>query len=167
MASTSKRQFKHLVIDVDGVLTTGQFLYTAGGKFAKIFGPHDNDGLKLIRPYLKISAVTADRRGFAITKKRVAIDMGLPLSLVGEKNRIAWFKKNYELSKIIFMGDGLYDAPVMARAGYAIAPRNAVAIAKQQADFVTKANSGEGAVFEACLHILEKIFGVKDIFNLL
>ena len=37
------------VVDVDGVMTTGQFLYSKLGKEYKIFGPHDNDGLKMLK----------------------------------------------------------------------------------------------------------------------
>ena len=33
------------ILDVDGVMTTGQFLYTADGKVMKVFGPDDNDKL--------------------------------------------------------------------------------------------------------------------------
>ena len=37
------------MLDVDGVMTTGQFIYSDKGKQYKIFGPHDSDGLKLIK----------------------------------------------------------------------------------------------------------------------
>ena len=33
------------LLDVDGVMTTGQFLYSKDGKDYKVFGPHDSDGL--------------------------------------------------------------------------------------------------------------------------
>src|SRR3990167_1329133 len=35
----------NFILDVDGVLTTGHFLYSIEGKAFKIFGPHDADGL--------------------------------------------------------------------------------------------------------------------------
>ena len=57
------------VLDVDGVLSSGQFLYDTNGKQYKIFGPHDNDGLKLISSYIKIRFISADIRGFEISKK--------------------------------------------------------------------------------------------------
>jgi len=38
---------KVFILDVDGVLTTGQFFYTSEGKTMKVFGPDDNDGLSL------------------------------------------------------------------------------------------------------------------------
>ncbi len=155
------KKIKNLVLDVDGVLTTGQFLYTNKGKYAKVFGPHDNDGIKLISKYLKVYAVTADKRGFAITKKRVGVDMGLPLTLISEEDRLNWFKDNFDLKSTIYIGDGLYDSQIFKLIAYGIAPGNAFYVAKQVADFVTKTNSGEGAVCEACLHILKKFFGIS------
>ena len=62
-----------LLIDVDGVMTTGQFLYSKDNKEYKVFGPHDNDGLKLIKDKIKIRFITADKRGYEITKKRINV----------------------------------------------------------------------------------------------
>jgi len=72
---------KVFIIDVDGVLTTGQFLYTTEGKAMKVFGPHDNDGLKLLKNKVKIKFITADERGFPITQKRIVDDMGFEAGL--------------------------------------------------------------------------------------
>lgn len=149
------------VIDVDGVLTTGQFLYTLEGKFAKIFGPHDNDGIKLVSKFITVWTISADQRGWPITKKRIADDMGLKLELVPEAERLDWFRKNCDLAKTIYMGDGIYDAKVFEIVAYSIAPVNAFYTAREKANFVTQSKSGEGAVAEACLHIMEKFFGQK------
>lgn len=54
--------FSCFILDVDGVMTTGQFLYTAEGKAMKVFGPDDNDGLSLIKQYLEIRFVTGDKK---------------------------------------------------------------------------------------------------------
>ncbi len=147
-----------LVLDVDGVLTDGSFLYTAEGKVAKTFGPHDADGIKLLRNRLEIRAITADKRGFPISQKRLG-DMEIPLELVSEPEREQWFRANADLQTTIFIGDGMHDAKIFLLVGYSIAPTNAFYLAKQRASFVTQHRSGEGAVGEACLHILEKFFG--------
>tara|TARA_B100000287_G_C20552248_1_gene748952 strand:- start:23 stop:265 length:243 start_codon:yes stop_codon:yes gene_type:complete len=78
------KKYKDLIfiLDVDGVLTTGQFIYSNKGKVYKVFGPHDNDGLSLINKLISISFVTADKRGFEISKKRIVEDMGYNLELV-------------------------------------------------------------------------------------
>ncbi len=75
------------VLDVDGVMTTGQFLYSEHGKIYKVFGPHDADGLKMLRGRLDIVFITADSRGLPITKKRIVDDMGYNLKLVPEEDR--------------------------------------------------------------------------------
>ena len=118
---------KYLVFDVDGVFTAGSFLYTIDGKFAKVFGPHDNDGIKMIRSKIKIQAISADRRGFDITKKRIQDDMKIPLTLVDEKDRLDWFKSNFKNSKeeVVYMGDGIHDAKIFDYVCYSIAPNNA------------------------------------------
>ena len=116
------KPIKNFILDVDGVLTTGQFLYTIDGKFAKVFGPHDNDGIKLIIPHLNVFAISADKRGFLITKKRVADDMGLELKLVPEAERLSWLRQNFDLSESVYMGDGIHDAIIFDFVAYSIAP---------------------------------------------
>ncbi len=138
MARIKRPELKHFVLDVDGVFTTGQFLYTAGGKFAKMFGPHDSDGIKLIKDYLEVRTITADHRGYAITHKRIAEDMDLPLELVKEHDRISWLKKNFDLNKTIFMGDGIFDSKIFDIVAYSIAPHNAFYLARNKAKFLTQ-----------------------------
>ncbi|MCK4386465.1 MAG: HAD hydrolase family protein [Candidatus Pacebacteria bacterium] len=155
-------EIKNFILDIDGVFTTGQFLYTANGKFAKVFGAHDNDGIKLIRKYLNIHTITADKRGFEITKKRIHNDMKLKFDIIPEKERLSWLKENFDLSKSVYMGDGIYDAEIFKHVAYSIAPNSAFYKAKEEANFVTRSNAGEGAVAEACLHIIDKFFELPD-----
>ena len=150
------------ILDVDGVMTTGQFLYTADGKAMKVFGPDDNDGLSLLKPYLDIRFVTGDKKGFAISKKRIEDDMGFPLELVSTIRRIDWIKKQYDPQSVIYIGDGIFDHYVMREVGYSIAPANADTLAKQHANYVTTRSGGDRAVAEACLHILERFFEPYD-----
>ena len=146
------------IIDVDGVLTTGQFLYSSEGKVMKIFGPDDNEALSLIEPYLKIQFITADKNGYAISKKRIVDHMKYPLSLVSSKCRLKWIQKKCDPLKVIYMGDGLFDHIVMNKVGYSIAPANADKNAKISANFVTERKGGDRALAEACMHINEKFF---------
>jgi hypothetical protein len=87
-----------LVMDVDGVLNTGHILYNTVGKTFKVFGPHDKDGLKLIKSYITdINFITADITGFEITYTRIVKDWGYKpeqLILVSEEDRMGWFLNN-------------------------------------------------------------------------
>lgn len=145
---------KYVIFDVDGVFTNGQFIYDENGKRFKIFGPHDSDGLKALKNSgLVIEAISADKRGFSITRKRMD-DMGLPVKLVSEFDRMEYMKERGNLNETCFMGDGHFDAKVFEIVRYSIAPSNAVEIARLKADYVTSLCGGSGAVYEAALHIL-------------
>jgi 3-deoxy-D-manno-octulosonate 8-phosphate phosphatase (KDO 8-P phosphatase) len=150
------------ILDVDGVMTTGHFLYTVEGKVMKIFGPDDNDGLSLLKSNLEIRFITGDKKGLAISQKRIVDDRKYPLDVVSTIRRVDWIKERYHLDKVIYMGDGIFDPYVMREVGYAIAPANADKLAKQHAHYVTERSGGDRAVAEACLHIMEKFFTAYD-----
>jgi 3-deoxy-D-manno-octulosonate 8-phosphate phosphatase (KDO 8-P phosphatase) len=146
---------KNFILDVDGVMTTGQFLYSEDGKVYKIFGPHDSEGLNLVKDKLNIHFITADKRGYSISKKRMD-DMGFPISLVSEAERYHYIKEKFGFENTIFMGDGISDSKVMKDCKFSIAPSNARSEAKKVAHFITESNSAEGAVCDACIEIEKK-----------
>jgi 3-deoxy-D-manno-octulosonate 8-phosphate phosphatase (KDO 8-P phosphatase) len=145
------------ILDVDGVLTDGTFLYSNQGKIYKVFGPHDHDGLKILQPLVKIIFVTADEKGFPISAKRIA-DMKCDLLLLSEAERFDYLMENYDLSNSIYMGDGLHDAKILKSCRFGVAPANARIEARRAAQFVTSSNGGGGAVLDASLKILELFF---------
>lgn len=146
------------ILDVDGVLTNGQFLYTKEGKVMKIFGPDDNDALSILSSKLSIRFVTGDKKGFDISKKRIVDDMGFELDLVSTVRRVEWISNLFPLNKVIYMGDGIFDHYVMKKVAYSIAPSNADPLAKANANYITQRAGGDRSVAEACLHILDKFY---------
>ena len=149
---------KLFLLDVDGVMTTGQFIYNKYGKVLKVFGPDDNDALSLLMKFIDIRFITGDRKGFDISKKRIVDDMKMKLDLVSTVKRIEWIKERYNPIDVVYMGDGIFDHYVMKEVGYSIAPSNADTLAKSNANYVTQRPGGERAVAEACLHLLNKFF---------
>ena len=137
---------KNFILDVDGVLTTGHFIYSSEGKMFKLFGPDDNDGLSLLKSMINIRFVTGDRKGFPISKKRIVDDMNYDLDLVSTIRRIDWIRERYDPDEVIYMGDGIFDHYVMKEVGYSIAPANADANAKKYADYITSRSGGDRAV---------------------
>jgi 3-deoxy-D-manno-octulosonate 8-phosphate phosphatase (KDO 8-P phosphatase) len=154
-----------LVMDVDGVLNTGHILYNTVGKTFKVFGPHDKDGLKLIKSYITdINFITADVTGFEITYTRIVTDWGYSpeqLILVSEEDRMGWFLNNCNVDETVYIADGYHDAPILKRVALGIAPQSARIEAKNAADYVTDSIAGSGAVLDACLHIERVINGLS------
>ena len=144
---------KIFLLDVDGVMTSGQFFYSNQGKVMKAFGPDDHDALSLLTPFLEIKFLTGVKKGFKITHKRIVNDMKFPLKLVSTVKRLDWIQNNYSPNEVIYMGDGIFDQYVFRKIGYAIAPSNADPLAKKYADYVTKHSGGDREVEEACIHI--------------
>ncbi len=146
---------KAFVIDVDGCLTDGRMWYSKEGKMFKAFGPDDHDALEMLRGLIDIQFVSGDHRGWNISKKRIN-DMNFPSNYVPMDRRIQWIKDGWELSEVIYMGDGILDPPIFEAVGYSICPADGFYLARVKADFVTRSNGGHRAVAEACMHIKEK-----------
>ena len=150
-----------VISDVDGCLTDGKFVYTVEGKVAKVYGPHDNDGVKLLRKNnIEVQFISADKRGFDITSKRIT-DMRCPISLVSEAVRathLLSFADDYDT--VVFFGDGLGDlAAVNKYREYAknlifIAPANAYPTVADAADYVTDLCGGEGAFLDLAQYVV-------------
>lgn len=163
MANDQRGKIKNFILDVDGVLTDGQFYYSAEGKMMKVFGPDDHDALLLLKPFVNIAMVTGDKKGFDISRKRVEEDMKFPITLVSTFDRIGWINEYFDPQETIYMGDGIFDAAVFEQVAYGIAPANAFYKTKEKAHFVTQSRGGDSAVAEAVLHILEKFFEPADL----
>lgn len=151
------------VLDVDGVMTDGKFVYSDRGKVYKTFGPDDNDALSLLSPHMEIRFVTGDSRGFDISKKRIVEDMKRPLDLISTTRRLDWIRQQYDPQLVVYMGDGIFDTLVFKGVGYSIAPANACDFAKESASFVTKRAGGDRAVADACIHLLKHFFGLETL----
>jgi 3-deoxy-D-manno-octulosonate 8-phosphate phosphatase (KDO 8-P phosphatase) len=150
--------FSNFVIDVDGVLTDGKIYTSSDGKLFKVFSADDHEAIKLLSQRLRISAVTADFRGLAISTRRVVDEMGLTLELISANERAEWIGDKFDIHRTIYMGDGILDPHVFRKVKYSIAPANASRLTRKSANFVTRARGGEGAVAEACVHIAKKYF---------
>ena len=77
-----KKTPKYFLLDVDGVMTSGNFIYSKKGKVYKEFGPDDSDALNILKKFIKIQFITSDKKGFSISKKRIHLDMGFKINLI-------------------------------------------------------------------------------------
>lgn len=159
------------IMDLDGVLTDGCFLYDVNGKAYKQFGPDDADALKLIKDDVELVFVSADHRGFPISQKRIN-DMGYQLNLVKTAERFDWIKERFVLENVIYMGDSFVDLPIFQKIwqhkGHCITTNDCFYLVKDFSciSYVTHHDGGKRAVADAVFWIA-KTFLNKDIFDLL
>lgn len=147
-----------VAFDVDGVMTDGRFDYTANGKQMKSFGPDDADALKILKSTVPVVFVSADRRGFPITERRIAHDMGHEVALVGSGERLDWLAARAPLDRIVYMGDSFTDIPVLEEVATGITTADALPGVQAAAQYVTRRRGGDRAVAEACFHLLVERF---------
>ena len=147
---------KVFILDVDGVVTDSRMFYTKDGKCMKAFGCDDFDILKELNKHIPVHFITADKKGFAITQKRVEEEMGFELDLVphGAQERWDWMKNVYPDKDIIFMGDGYADYYAIENCFFGITTKDALDHVKDVADYITKRSGGDRAVAEVCIHLM-------------
>lgn len=146
-----------VISDVDGCLTDGRYIYTADGKVAKVFGPHDNDGVKLLKSHgIDVVFISADKRGFPITKRRIE-DMKCQIFNVSESERVQWvdnYIKSNGYDQSVFFGDGINDVPVKEVVTYFACPANARKETKMAAQHITESIGGQGAFLDLSQWVL-------------
>ena len=58
-----------IIIDIDGVMTSGHMIYTSKGKVGKFFGPDDHDALKLLENIVQLNLFRPTKLVFNSKKK--------------------------------------------------------------------------------------------------
>lgn len=158
MASRLKK-IKAIILDVDGVLTDDHLYIGPDGFEIKKF--HIGDGLLIVlamRQGLKV-VIMSNRYSPATTTRMKDLGVKHVIQERGDKADIVskYFVKNkidIDLKDTAFIGNDIMDVSLAQKAGIGIAVKSAHRDLLDVADFVTKANGGEGAVRE----ILEMYF---------
>jgi 3-deoxy-D-manno-octulosonate 8-phosphate phosphatase (KDO 8-P phosphatase) len=166
---------KLMLFDVDGVLTDGNIIYNDNGKEIKVFNVKDGLGIRLLmKAGIQVGIITG-RSSQALTHR--CQNLGITLVYQGVRDKEALLneiveKTGFHFQEIAFMGDDLPDLHIMRKVGLSIAVADAHEYVIKEADMVTHANGGGGAVREVCEKILksqghwenlmEQIFNVFD-----
>jgi len=144
------------VFDVDGTLTDNGIYYTEKGKKIKKFGVDDWDALRELQKHIDIHFVTADKKGWEISYKRIIEDFGGKLDLVSNNPpdvRWKWIKENYYDYKISYVADGIYDWYCLDKANFSVTTRNALYHVRARANDIIDRDGGDRFVAEACISI--------------
>jgi 3-deoxy-D-manno-octulosonate 8-phosphate phosphatase (KDO 8-P phosphatase) len=142
---------KAIALDFDGVLTDGGFWWGPDGAEWKRLCFADVMGVSLARKAGLIVTIISGEDSPLVD--RFATKMSLNDITKGCKDKAAALsafarRQGLSLAEICFMGDDVNDLAAMESAGLAVAPADARPAARHQADIVTAACGGNGAVRE-------------------
>jgi 3-deoxy-D-manno-octulosonate 8-phosphate phosphatase (KDO 8-P phosphatase) len=142
-----------MIFDVDGVLTDGTLWYGAAGEELKAFHAHDGHGIRMLAAAGVACALLSGRKSRAVTAR--ARELGIEHVLQGVGDKLPAYRRLLRKMKLEegaagYMGDELVDLPVLARCGFACAPREAPEAVRSRVHYVTAAPAGRGAVRELC-----------------
>lgn len=141
------------IFDVDGVLTDGRIYIGEQGETFKAFSTLDGHGLKLLAQG-GITPIVITGRDSPAVRRRVA-DLGIAHAVYGAHDKLAAAQGvlatlQLDWPDLAVMGDDWPDLPLMVRAGFACAPRNAHVEVRAIAHHLTQAEGGHGAARECC-----------------
>ena len=140
-----------LILDVDGVLTTGYLDYDASGEATKSFYVQDGLGLQLLRQQGIVLAIISGRDS-KVTAARAA-DLKIHHVLQGAQDKWAALAHLLETVGITaqecaYIGDDVIDLPILRAVGLAVSVPNGHVLAREAAHWVTAQGGGAGAVRE-------------------
>lgn len=152
------KHIRLLILDVDGVLTSGNLVYTKEAIQYKAFYVQDGLGIKLLQKTgVQVGIITTCKSNII---KRRAQDLRIHHIYEGYEDKLVPYQDLKEKlalkdAQIAYVGDDLPDLPVIRRVGLGMTVANAPLILQQQAAYVSKASGGQGAVREICEFLMQ------------
>ncbi len=152
------KKIKFLMLDVDGVLTSGGIILDNESNELKIFNVRDGHGLVMLHKSGINIAVITGRYSKALDRRMK--ELGITEVYQGTREKLKIFNeivKKYNLKKeeIAAMGDDIIDLSILSRVGFSASPQDGHEEVKKMVDYVTEKKAGEGAVREICDIILQ------------
>ncbi|MCB0347219.1 MAG: HAD hydrolase family protein [Bdellovibrionales bacterium] len=155
---------KMLICDIDGVMTNGRIWLNEKEEWVRQFNVRDGVGLKLL---LKNDIHVAIISGGDSKDVRIRMKfLGIPFVHLGIEDKNSVFedllkKTNLKPENCAFIGDDIYDLPLLEKVGAAFTVADAVEELHEKGVFVTKRGGGSGAVREVVDLILKYSTFVK------
>ena len=152
------------LLDVDGVMTDGTIFWSTTG-WTRYFNIHDGYGIKLLQGCGIIVGVLS---GGSSTDVRERLSgLNIQHAHLGNENKIIGLEQiqaatGFTDEQCAFMGDDLFDLPVLKRVGLSLSVPNAVAAVRDAVHYTTRIPGGRGAVREVIEGLLE-VLGTQPV----
>ncbi len=145
------KKIKLLLLDVDGVMTDGRIFWQDSSGWTRQFNVKDGYGLKLLmQAGIQVGIISG---GVSKDVKTRAEFLKVQHVFLGDENKIIALDKiiastGLSPDEIAFVGDDLFDIPVLERVGFSATVPHAVEPVKERVHYITEFDGGFGAVRE-------------------
>jgi len=144
-------KIKMVLLDVDGVLTDGTIYMSEQGEYLKAFNVKDGLAIELLRSHGILTGVISGKASAALSLR--CQQLGFDKVITGCKNKGPQLTNiclefGITLKEIAFCGDDVLDLPVFDLVGLCAAPADSHQLVLEKANWVTRANGGNGMVRE-------------------
>lgn len=146
------KKIKVACFDLDGILTDSHVWWASEEVgFNRTFCIYDGYGMKLLmKAGIKVGVITG---GNSVSVIKRTSQLGLDFVYAGnEDKREAYLdmlkKYNVQPDEVMYMGDELFDMPLLRKSGFSATVPNACEEVREMVDYVTIKESGKGAARE-------------------
>lgn len=147
-----------VLMDVDGTLSDGRLYYTADWVEAKAFDVTDGFGISLLHACGLKTGIVTGRESRIVAERARELEIEIVYQGRFQKDKILdriLKEQNLGDRQVAFIGDDLFDLPLLLRAGFSAAPADAHPEVRQRVHFVSRFGGGQGAVREIAELILK------------
>ncbi len=146
------------LMDVDGTLSDGRLHYSADWIESKAFDVRDGFGIWLLHSVGVQTGIVTGRLSRIVEER--ARELEIPFVFQGRFRKdevLDEIRKRHDFrdEEIAFIGDDLFDLPLLNRVGFSAAPADAHPEVRKRVDFVSELKGGRGAVREVCELIIK------------
>ena len=148
-----------VLMDLDGVMTDGTIIYSTNGEQIKVFSVYDGYGIERgHRLGMKFGIISGRSSEVNVLRAK---KLNIEELHQNANNKVAVYeeiKQKYSLGdeNFVYIGDEVFDIPLLQKVAFSCAPANAVPEVKKEVHYITKVEGGKGAVREIIDFILRE-----------
>jgi len=162
MKDISKIDFSKInffLMDMDGVLTDGTIIYSTNGELIKVFSVYDGYGIERGHKHgMKFGIISGRSSEVNVLRAKKLHIEELHQDISDKVAAYVEIKNKYKLDdeNFSYIGDEVFDIPLLRKVAFSSAPANAVEEVKNEVHYITEIEGGKGAVREVIDFILKK-----------